>query len=149
MTRWQKSLTIGAACLTVLVLGWVVLVGSVYAMSGVISIRFHDRQSGLDVYVPLPATVVEGLVSGGVRVAGDDLDELQAEIAEWAPLVHELLEVLDDAPDATLVEVRDGGEHVLVAKRRGSIEVTVDTDDVLVEVSAPVHMVRRTVQRVL
>ncbi|MEZ5332390.1 MAG: hypothetical protein R2991_10135 [Thermoanaerobaculia bacterium] len=149
MTRWQKGLTIAAASLTVLVLGWAVLIGSVYAMSGVISIRFHDRQNGLDVYVPLPATVVEGLVSGGVRVAGDGLDEFQAEVAEWAPTVRELLEVLDDAPDATFVEVRDGRDHVLVAKRRGAIEVTVDTDEVLVEVSAPVHMVRRTVQRVL
>lgn len=149
MTRWRKALTIGAASLTVVVLGWVLFVGAVYATSGLISIRIHDRESDVDLYLPLPATVVEGIVVGGARVAGEEIDRLDDELAEWAPMVVELLEALDEAPDATLVEVHDGRDHVLVTKRRGSLRVVVDTDDLLVEVSAPVHMVRRTVARVL
>ena len=147
MTRWQKVLTIGAAAVTVIILGWVIFVGAVYATSGVISVRIHERESGLDVYLPLPATMVEGIVVGGTRVA--DLAELRSEIGEWAPMVRELLEVLEESPDATFVEVRDGREHVLVTKRRGSMLVEVDTDEVFVEVSAPIHMVRRTVERAL
>lgn len=147
MTRWQKVLAIGAAAVTVMILGWGIFVGAVYATSGVISVRIHERESGLDVYLPLPATMVEGIVVGGTRVA--DLAELRSEIGEWAPMVSELLEVLEESPDATFVEVRDGREHVLVTKRRGSMLVEVDTDDVFVQVSAPIHMVRRTVERVL
>jgi len=147
MTRWQKVLTIGAAAVTVIILGWVIFVGAVYATSGVISVRIHERESGLDVYLPLPATMVEGIVVGGTRVA--DLAELRSEIGDWAPMVRELLEVLEESPDATFVEVRDGREHVLVTKRRGSMLVEVDTDEVFVEVSAPIHMVRRTVERAL
>jgi hypothetical protein len=149
MTRWQKVLTIGAAAVTVMILGWVIFVGAVYATSGVISIRIHERESGLDVYLPLPATMVEGIVISGTHVAGAELAELHSEIGEWAPMVRGLLEVLEESPDATFVEVRDGHEYVLVTKRGGTMRVEVDTDDVFVEVSAPIHMVRRTVERAL
>lgn len=149
MTRWQKALTIGAAGLTVVVLGWVFLVGAVYAASGVISIRVLDRESGLDLYLPLPATMVEGVVAGVTHAAPVELDELRRETSDWAPMVRELLATLAAAPDATFVEVRDGREHVVVAKRGGSITIEVDADGVLVEVSAPLHMVRRTLDRFL
>lgn len=149
MTRWQKGLTIAAAGLTVVVLGWVLFIGAVYATSGVISIRFHERESGFELYLPLPASVVEGIVAGGTRVAGPQIDGLRGDLEEWAPVVRELLAVLEEAPDTTFVEVRDGRDHVVVAKRGGSIRVEVDTDEVLIELSAPLHMVRRTVDRVL
>lgn len=144
MSRWQKGLTIGAAALTVLALGCVILVGAVYAASGVLSIRILERDGGLDLYIPLPATVVEGVVAGAAHAASGELDELRSTAAEWAPMAREIIDVLAETPDGTLVEVRDGRQRVLVTKRGGSIRVEVDADDVLVEVSAPIQMLRRT-----
>jgi len=70
------------------------------------------------------------------------------ELGEWGPMLHAILEELDDLPDCTLVEVEDGRTTVRVYKERGALKVQVDDEDVHVKVSVPMRSARRTLSKV-
>ena len=129
------------------VVGWAVLLGAVYAYGGIMTVRVHERSEGLNIYVPVPMAVVDGAVATAVHVMPhDDWLELQADLdlGEWGPMVREVLEVLDECPDALLVEVIDAHEHVRISKEGRHLKVEVDSDDVDVRVSIPTRSVRRS-----
>lgn len=150
MTTGKKILTMAALLAVFTVAGWAVLIGVVYAHGGVMTVRVHEANEGLDLYLPVPMVVVDGVVATASHVMPqEDWLNLQAELdlGEWEPLVREVLEVLDDCPDALLVEVIDDHEHVRVSKEGRYLKVEVDADDVDVRVSIPTRSVRRTVNR--
>jgi hypothetical protein len=145
----RRFLIVVSACLAIVVLSWVALIGAVYAWGGVATVRVQDRDEGVNVYVPVPMALVDAAVTTSSWVIPDEewLD-LQVELGEWGPMVQELLAELDDMPDATLVEVEDGATHVRVFKENGSLKVSVDDEDVRVRVSLPMRSARRTLSKV-
>lgn len=150
MTTGKKILTVAALLAVFTVAGWAVLIGVIYAHGGVMSVRVHEAEQGLDLYVPVPMVIVDGAVATASHVMpNEDWLEMQADLdlGEWAPLVREVLKALDDCPDAVLVEVIDGNERVRVTKEGRYLKVDVDQDDVDVRVSIPTRSVRRTVNR--
>lgn len=147
MSRGAKVLV---AALGLVVLFWVgtaaALAWAVHAVAASppveITVREHGGSSG-HVSLRLPAALIAGgamLAPLGVR------DEIRAEIggevdlARWAPAVAELARQLETMPDATLVDVRDGGERVLIVKRGDELTVRVRSPDSDVDVTLPVHL---------
>lgn len=137
------------ALVVVLVLFWAgvaaAVAWTVHAVTTAPAIDISVRESGGSrghVSLRLPAA----LVVAGATLAGDDVrDRLRAEIgteidlAAWGPAAAEIARQLETMPDATLVEVRDGGDHVLVAKEGDDLRVQVRSangDDVDVSVPA-------------
>lgn len=106
-----------------------------------VSVREHD---GSRVDLRLPAA----LVVAGVALAGDDArDELRAELAAeidlaaWAPAAAEIARQLETLPDATLIEVEDGADHVRIVKQGDDLRIRVRSangDDVDVTLPASV-----------
>lgn len=144
----RRVLIIVAASLTVAVVGWVALIGSVLAWSGVATVRVAE-QNGHRVSVPIPMAIVEAAVaSSEILLDPQDLD-LEVDLGEWAPLAREVLAVLDECPDAVLVEVQDRGEYVRVEKSGRYLVVSVRDDEIDLEVRVPTKSVRRTVTRLV
>lgn len=150
MKTGKKILTVAALLAIFTVAGWAVLIGVVYAHGGVMTVRVHESDDGFNLYLPVPMVVVDGAVATASHVMpANEWLELQAEldIGEWGPLVREVLEVLDDCPDAVLVEVFEEHEHVRVTKEGRYLKVEVEADDMDIKVSIPTRSVRRTVNR--
>lgn len=171
MSLGRKILIVGAALALVTVLGWAVLIGTAYALGGVLTVELHDRHEGLDLYLPVPMAALDlaaaaaglGVERHGVHLAGlgagfgslavdgahlGGVGGLE-ELGEIGAVVAELLTVLDDVPDVTLVEVVDGRDHVTVSKRGGDLIVEVDEPDLSVRVSIPTRGARRLAARIL
>jgi len=144
----KRVLIVVAASLTVAAVGWVLMIGSVLAWSGIATVRFAER-GGVAVTVPIPMAAVEAAVSGGALVGADRDLELGVELGEWAPLAREVLGVLDDCPDAVLVEVEDGSTLVRVEKRGGDLQIRVRDSDLDLRVSVPTRSVTRTAARLI
>lgn len=106
-----------------------------------VSVREHGG-SRVDLHLPA------ALVVAGVALAGDDArDQLRAELAAeidlaaWAPAAAELARQLETLPDATLVEVEDGADHVRIVKEGDDLRIRVRSangDDVDVTLPASV-----------
>jgi hypothetical protein len=146
----KKFLTVVAAGFAVLILSWVVLIGAVYAWGGVMTVQVQDRSDGVNLYLPLPVAMVDAAVAAGGLVLFDESRlELDVDLREWEPMVQALVEALDDCPDATLVEVRDGTQHIKVYKQRGILKIEVDEEDVRVRVAVPTRAVERNAKRLV
>jgi hypothetical protein len=61
----------------------------------------------------------------------------QVELDRWAPALGELARQLETIPDATLVEVRDGSDHVTVVKHGDDLRIRVRSTDADVDVTLP------------
>ena len=150
MASARKVLTYVAAFFGVAILGWVVLIGAVYAWGGVMTVSVEDRNENFSLYLPVPVAVMDAAVATTDWVLDEEeLLELHAEmdLGEWAPLVHGLVEALDDCPDVTLVEVEDADVWVRVRKKRGKLVVEVEEPSTSVKVSIPTRSIQRTVRR--
>ena len=144
----KRLLIIISASFAVVVLGWVALIGAVYAWGGVATVRVHDQQEGLNIYVPVPMALVDAAVAtGAIVIPEEEWLDLDVELGEWGPMVRGLLKELEECPDFTLVEVEDDWTHVKVYKQNGSLKVEVDDQDVTVRVSVPIRSARRTLSR--
>jgi prephenate dehydrogenase len=63
------------------------------------------------------------------------------------PTIRAALDQLRESDDVTLVEVKEPGEHVRVAKEGGSIVVDVEEKDETVHVSTPIRAISSTVEQ--
>lgn len=150
MASTRKVLTYIAAFVGIAILSWVVLIGAVYAWGGVMTVSVEDRNENFSLYLPMPVAVVDAAVATTDWVLDEEeLLELHAELdlGEWAPMIHGLLDELDDCPDVTLVEVEDGDTWVRVRKKRGKLVVEVEEPSTSVKVSIPTRSIHRTVSR--
>ena len=112
---------------------------------GMIEVKVVERAPEVHhVYVIAPAM----LVPIGMHFAPrKDLSHAAAEIKPWLPTIRVALEQLRDTDDVTLVEVREPGEHVRVAKEGGSIVVDVEDHDDMVHVSTPIRAISSTIEQ--
>jgi hypothetical protein len=135
----------------VLVLGTGIMVAGTAVTSGLMTVSVQEGgPDGLDLYVPLPAGVVEGALAVApiaLRFADDhgadgELAELRAELVDVLPIAVALLDGIARMPDAVLVEVEDGGEYVRVSKAGSRLEIQVIDGDDRVTVGVPVSVLR-------
>jgi hypothetical protein len=113
---------------------------------GMIEVNVVEKQpEAHHVYVLAPAMLVPIATH---FVPSRKLGRASAEIRPWMPTICAALEQLRAGEDVTLVEVREPGQHVLVAKWGGSVVVDVTDKDDIVHVSAPIRAIESTVEQV-
>jgi hypothetical protein len=139
--------------LAFLIIGLVVVVLPLAAGVGVVALAYstgtvtvdvNDGQ-GTDFTLPLPA----GLVPMALRFLPDEAcRELEREVKPSWGAVQGAVEEMHRIPDAVLVEVESGRDHVRVVKEGGRIVVRVWSDNEHVNVAVPLHMVSSVVNQV-
>lgn len=153
MTRNRRLLTLLAAVSLAVVIGWVVVIGAVYAIGGVATVQVRDGQSGSGFNLPVPAVLLDVAVASTGWIgpaAHHGLDaHWHGDIAQMAGALRELLEALEDCPDATLVEVLDRRTSVRVEKTGSALRIEVVEPEGSLTVSVPLRTVRRSVGRLL
>ena len=149
----KRVAIIGSASVVVVLLSWIVLIGAVYAWSGVATVRVRDAGQGVNLFVPVPMALVEVAVAGASWSHSEHFQRKiefhLEELGDLAPMVRMVLLELESCPDVTLVEVQDHGSHVKIVKRGGDLEIAVDDGDTTVRISVPISSVRRTIDRLL
>jgi len=155
MTNGQRVLTYVAASIGVLVIGWAVLIAGVFMIGGVATVSVVEHDDGMNLHLPIPMALIQAAAATTeVFFLDDILDEVEIEthgqFSQWAPVVVEILEVLEDVPNGTvLVDVHDDEEHVVVSKVRGKFRVEVESTDISVKVSVPTRSVKQTVKHLV
>ena len=121
------------------IFGIVLLTGLVAYSEGAVTVYVREKQpQGTRIWLPVPALLVEV----GMRFAPTDkLREASVEIRPWLPAIEAASKELARCPDATLVEVRNATEHVLISKQGDTLRIDVDDDNDTVHVSVPVEFV--------
>ena len=113
---------------------------------GMIEVNVVEKQpEAHHVYVLAPAMLVPMTMH---FIPSRKLGRAASEIKPWMPTIRAALEQLRAGEDVTLVEVREPGQHVLVAKSGGAVVVDVTDKDDIVHVSAPIRAIESTVEQV-
>jgi hypothetical protein len=113
---------------------------------GMIEVKVVEKQPEVHhVYVLAPAMLFPITMH---FIPSSKLGRAASEIKPWMPTIRAALEQLRAGEDITLVEVREPGQHVLVAKSGGSVVVDVTDTDEVVHVSAPIRAIESTVEQV-
>ena len=112
---------------------------------GMVEVKVVERHPEVHhVYVIAPAM----LVPIGMRFAPrKELSHAAVQIQPWLPTIRAALDQLRETDDVILVEVKEPGEHVRVAKEGGSIVVDVEEKDETVHVSTPIRAISSTVEQ--
>jgi hypothetical protein len=154
LSRGQKTLWAVVGTVAVLTFGLVFLIAAPVA-SGVVdpgfaTVRVHEKSEGFQLYIPVPAVLLNaGLSAAASGGAFEHIGPLPEEAVRYTGVARAMLAELIDGPDATFVEVRDGDDHVVVAKRNGRFLVQVRSPDADVDVSVPARLALRVLDVVL
>jgi len=141
------------AFLVFVLLGLVFVVLPLAAGAGVVALAYStgtvtvdvDDGQGTDFTVPLPA----GLIPMALRFLPDEVcRELEREVQPSWEGVRRAVDEMNRIPDAVLVQVESGQDHVRVVKEDGRIVVRVWSDEEHVNVAVPLHMVSSVVNQV-
>ena len=141
MSTPKKVFLVLGSAFGLCVLGWVVLVGAVYAWGGVMTVRV-DNPRGPNLSIPVPMAVIDAALATGELA----LDDAHLDFGEFGPMIREILAVIDDCPDVTFVDVQDGRDSVRVFKEDGKLRVEVEergSDGVSVSISLPTRSIAR------
>jgi hypothetical protein len=113
---------------------------------GMIEVNVVEKQpEAHHVYVLAPAMLVP---IGMHFVPSRHLGRASAQLQPWMPTIRAALDQLRAGEDVTLVDVKEPGEHVVVAKEGGSVVVDVTDKDETVHVSAPIRAIESTIEQV-
>jgi hypothetical protein len=113
---------------------------------GMIEVNVVERQpEAHHVYVLAPAALVPMAVH---FIPSRKFGHASAQLQPWMPTIRAALEELRETDDVTLVDVTEPGQHVIVAKKGGSVVVDVNDHDETVHVSAPIRAIASTVEQV-
>jgi hypothetical protein len=117
----------------------------VLCSEGVVNVKVTEKQpQGLRLHVIAPAV----LAPIAVHLAPQRcLAQAAREVQPYMPEIRAALEGLRESEDIVLVEVKEPGEHVEVAKWGASIVVDVDDAGETVHVSAPLRAISSTVEQ--
>lgn len=142
----KSFLKIFSVVFLVLLAGVVALSAVTYVAvreTGFVDVRVRDRREGVTIRVPVPVLPVHAAASVAgampVRITWSD-----PEMEDFGSALHEALAELEHSPDATLLQVDDGRDRVLIRKQNGDLIVNVDDGwDSQVRVSIPLATARR------
>ena len=146
MSKAGKIFAIVLGSAAVVLLGSSMLLAWTVATQGVVRVAVDDRQSGTHFNVPVPAALVGAAVHMSPCVRERIRLEHGREIEKIRPALVGFFEALADAPDAVLVEVEDGADHVQIRKSGRDIVILVDSPDANVRVSMPARLLHQVVR---
>ena len=128
------------------VLGTAVVAGAAISSEGFIHVRVHEKHpGGANFAVIVPAAVVPVALH---FIPKKHFEQAPQDLQEALPIVDAAVPELEKCPDGVLVEVRDPGEHVLIAKSGGSIVIDVNDHEDTVHVSVPLRAVRSSLHQI-
>ena len=121
------------------IFGIVLLMGLVAYSEGAVTVYVREKQpQGTRIWLPVPALLVE---LGMMFAPPAKLREASTQIRPWLPAIEAASHELARCPDATLVEVKNATEHVLISKQADILWIDVDDDNDTVHVSVPIGFV--------
>ena len=128
------------------VLGTTMVAGAALSSEGFIHVNVNEKAADGDhVNLIVPAA----LVPVGLRfVPREHLAEAGQNLRANMAIIDAGIPALEQCPDGVLVEVTDPGEHVLVAKRGGSIVIDVTDPDETVHVSVPLRAAESAIHQI-
>lgn len=126
--------------------GVALVVGAALSSEGFVHVKVHETQpDGTNVNVIVPAALLNTTLR---FVPNGYLVDASQDLRPYLSIIDTAIPTLEDCPDGILVEVRDADEHVLVAKRAGSLVVDVTDSDEIVHVSAPLRAVQKSLHSI-
>ena len=127
-------------------LGTAVVGAAALSSEGFINVRVHEKQpDGHNITVIVPAALVPTVLK---FVPRERLSDSSAELREYLPVIDAAIPALEQCPDGVFVELIDANEHVIVAKRGGSIVVDVNDTDETVHVSVPLRAAQSSIHQI-
>ena len=113
----------------------VVMAGAYTFREGLLRVDVDEsRINGSHVHVWLPAAVVPMAIH---FVPNRKLEEAGERAGKFMPLVHALAKELQKYPEAELVEVQDGKQHVHIRTHNGTLLIDADEPGQTVHVACP------------
>jgi hypothetical protein len=111
---------------------------------GMIVVNVVERQPERHhIYVVVPALLAP---VGMHFVPKENVTQAAAEIRPYLPTISAALEEFRRADDFVMVEVKEPGQHVRVAKDGSSVVVDVENEGATVRVSTPIRAISSTIE---
>jgi hypothetical protein len=127
-------------------LGAVVAGGAMICSEGFMQVKVHEKQAdGTNVSLIVPAALVPLTLK---FVPNRHLAEASRRVRPYMPIIDAAVPALEDCADGVLVEVTDPEEHVLIAKRGGSIVIDVSDGNDVVHVAVPLRAAHSAIQEI-
>jgi hypothetical protein len=146
--RWSRILLAAVCLCTVMFLSAGVLFASAVARSGMVYFTLHE-QGGSNVDVAVPAALVHLGIAALPSLAGADVwDDVRTDLGDMRPAAAAVLQALDEAPDAVLVDVQNGRERVRVSKEGQNLRVHVEGPDGVFSIALPAGVLRHIAREV-
>lgn len=118
---------------------------AVLCSEGLVHVKVIDKEpQGLRLHVIAPAMLAPIAVH---FVPQRSLGQAARQIRPYMPVIRAALDSLRESEDVVLVDVKEPGEHVQVAKSGGLIVVDVDDAGESVHVSTPIRAISSTVEQ--
>jgi hypothetical protein len=131
----------GGICVGLFVMS-VMAIGVVAYRAGVAVVKVHEAgPEGTRLTLPVPMILVDGAV---LLTPRETLPRLPSEATQAMPFVAAMMRELESCPDAVFIEVHDGDNHVVIAKRSGRLRIDVHDGGDRVSLSLPAHALRTT-----
>lgn len=151
MTTGQKALWITVGIVAVAAIGVTTaaaVVANNICRGGIVRVAVVDRGAdpvSLDIVVPTPLAGL-AVTTAAHWIPDEELRAVRRELGDLGPLLRALADELERCPDAVLVEVDDGSDHVEIVKDGGRLIVRVRSEDADVDVEVPVALVGHTLR---
>lgn len=150
MSPMKKVFVVLAGFFAVMIVGSGLLIAGTIAVGGLVTVKVEeDRADGTNVYVPVPAALLD---LGLALVPDEEMARVQADLREdlgdWGPAFAASLEAFEDCPDGLLLEAQDGAETVRIEKRGRSFLIHVDDGTSDVRISVPARFLGRVARMV-
>jgi hypothetical protein len=123
----------------------VAMVG-VVAGTGVVVVDVKEKD-GTRIVVPVPLVLAQVAATLAPANATQRAVHGMERAQKFLPLAEEMVAAIAQAPDAELVSVDDGDEHVRISKVGDEIQVRVDGRREHVRVNVPIDLVRGTLSK--
>jgi hypothetical protein len=105
----------------------------------VVDVRPHD---GPRIVIPMPLLLAEKVARLAPTHSAQQAFSRIERVREYMPVAEEVVAALAEAPDAELVRVDDGREHVRISKVGDMLHIRVEGPDENVSVNVPIRLVQ-------
>jgi hypothetical protein len=147
MSKGLKILLAVVLTCFVLMVGSGLLLAATIVRGGMVTVKVHEPGTHFNVVVPA------GLVTLGMDLLPLVMDdniyaEIRTDLGEYGPAAAAALLELEDAPDAVLVDIRDGRESVRITKQGRLLEIYVKDDNGTFEISVPARLLGKIAREI-
>ena len=147
MSKGVKILLAVVLMCFVLMVGSGILLAATVVRGGMMTVKVHEPGTHINVVVPA-ALVTLGMDLLPLVIENDIYAEIRTDLGEYGPAAAAALLELEDAPDAVLVDIRDGRESVRITKQGRLLEIYVKDDNGTFEISVPARLLGKIAREI-